>query len=181
MRILLCALVICFVTIITNAQQSKMEFTYPPSASDSKANSDTVPEVYAMTTQFDSILVLRFKYQADLLVELERFVKYYKIRNAVILSGIGSVRNYHYHMVSNRTFPSKNIFVKDTTAPADIVSMNGYVVDGRVHAHITFADTEKSFGGHLEPGTHVFAYAAVTLGVVKGEAIFNRMDDKTYR
>ena len=28
-----------------------------------------------------------------------------KIKNAVILAGIGSVRNYHFHTVSNRDFP----------------------------------------------------------------------------
>ena len=40
-------------------------------------------------------------------------VKQEKIKNGVILSGIGSVRGYHIHQVGNRTFPSKNIFVKD--------------------------------------------------------------------
>ena len=137
--------------------------------------------MYAMSTQFDSIFVLRFKYQADLSTDLDSLVKRYKIRNAVILSGIGSVRNYHYHVVSNRTFPSKNIFVKDTTAPADIVSMNGYIIDGRIHAHITFSDADKAFGGHLERGTTVFTFAIVTIGVLKEGIDLRKIDDKTYR
>ncbi|MGH9672823.1 MAG: PCC domain-containing protein, partial [Bryobacteraceae bacterium] len=90
---------------------------------DSKANSDAVPDVYAISGQFERVLVLRFKYQADLLAGIEKMVAEHKIRNAVFLSGIGSVRNYHIHQVSNRTFPSKNVFVKDDTAPADIVSI----------------------------------------------------------
>ena len=40
--------------------------------------------------------------------------------DAVILSGAGSVRGYQVHQVSNRTFPSKNTFVKNPTAPADL-------------------------------------------------------------
>lgn len=148
---------------------------------DTRPNSDQVPDAYALTGQFDRVLVLRFKYQTDLLNGLERMVKESKIRNAVILSGIGSVKSYHYHAVSNGTFPSRNIFVKNPTGPADIAGMNGYVIDGRVHAHITFADPDKAFGGHLEPGTTVFTFAIVTVGVFKDGIDLNRVDDKNYR
>jgi uncharacterized protein len=164
------------------AQPTRTEVTNATSAAvDSKPNSDKVPDVYALSGQFDRVLVLRFKYQADLLAGLERMVKENKIRNAVILSGIGSVRSYHYHTVSNGTFPSKNIFVNNPNGPADIAGMNGYVIDGRVHAHITFADPDKAFGGHLEPGTSVFTFAIVTIGVFKDGIDFNHLDDKNYR
>jgi predicted DNA-binding protein with PD1-like motif len=59
--------------------------------------------------------------------------------------------------------------------------MNGYVIDGRVHAHITFADADKAFGGHLEPGTSVFTFAVVTVGVFKDGIDLSRVDDKNYR
>ncbi len=150
-------------------------------AEDAKPNSDRVPDVYALTGQFDRVLVLRFKYQADLLAGLERMVKEHQVRNAVILSGIGSVKSYHYHTVSNGTFPSKNIFVKNPDAPADITSINGYVIDGRIHAHITFADPDKAFGGHLEPGTRVFTFAVVTVGVFKDGIDLKGVDDKSHR
>ena len=164
------------------AQPARTEVTNVTStAVDAKPNSDTVPDVYALSGQFDRVLVLRFKNQTDLLAGLERMVKEHKIRNAVILSGVGSVRSYHYHTVSNSTFPSRNIFVKNPTGPADIVSMNGYVIDGRVHAHITLADPDKAFGGHLEAGTSVFTFAVVTIGVFKNGIDLNRVDDKNYR
>jgi predicted DNA-binding protein with PD1-like motif len=140
-----------------------------------------VPDVYAISGSFARVLVLRFKYQTDLLAGLEKMVKEQKVRNAVILAGAGSVRNYHVHAVSNRTFPSKNVFVKDPTAPADIVSMNGYVIDGRIHAHMTMATAEHAFGGHLEPGTDVFTFAIVTVGVLDDGVDLSRVDDKTYR
>ena len=151
------------------------------SADDSKANSKDVPEVYAIDGRIERVLILRFKYQADLLAGLESMVKQHKIRNAVILAGAGSLRGYHVHTVSNRTFPSKNIYTKDPTAPSDILSMNGYVVDGRVHAHITLANPDKAFGGHLEAGTEVFTFAVVTLGVLADGVDLKRVDDKTYR
>ena len=164
------------------AQQTRTEVTMATTpAEDSKANSVKVPDAYAMEGQFARVLVLRFKHQADLLAGLESMVKQHKIRNAVILAGIGSVRNYHVHAVSNRTFPSKDMFVKDATAPADILSMNGYVIDGRIHAHMTMANPDRAFGGHLEPGTNVFTFAAVTLGVLGDGVDLSRLDDKTFR
>jgi uncharacterized protein len=150
-------------------------------ADDAKPNSDKVPEVYAIAGQFERILVLRFKYEADLLAGLEKMVKENHVRNAVILSGIGSLRGYHVHVVSNRTFPSKNLFIKDPTAPADLTNMNGYVIDGRVHAHVTLANADKAFGGHLEAGTTVFTFAVITVGVLPDGVDLSRLDDKTYR
>jgi predicted DNA-binding protein with PD1-like motif len=163
------------------AQQTQTEVTSVRVPADTMANSKAVPDVYAIVSQFERVVLLRLKYRVDLLAGLEKAVKEEKIQDAVILAGTGSVRNYHFHVVSNRTFPSRNIFVKDTTAPADIVSMNGYVINGRVHAHVTLTDRDKAFGGHLEPGTSVFTFAIVTLGVFKDGIDLNRIDDKTYR
>ena len=167
---------------LATAQPVRTELTITNApAEDAKPNNDKVPDAYALTSQFDRVLVLRIKNQADLLAGLERMVKECKIRNAVILSGIGSVKGYHYHTVGNSTFPLKNVFVKDPAGPADIAGMNGYVIGGRVHAHITFADPENAFGGHLEHGTTVFTFAIVTIGVFKNGIDLNRVDDMTYR
>jgi len=164
------------------AEETRTEVTKATTpADDSKANSDAVPDVYAINGQFDHVVILRFKYQTDLLTGLEKMAKEQKIRNAVILSAIGSVRGYHVHSVTNRTFPSKDTFVKDPTAPADLISMNGYIIDGRVHAHVTLANPDKAFGGHLEKGTEVFTFAVVTVGVLKDGIDLSKVDDKTYR
>jgi predicted DNA-binding protein with PD1-like motif len=170
------------VTGLAGAQETRTEVAKPTTATDdSKPNNDGVPDVYAISGQFDRVLIVRLKYQTDLLAGLERAVKTNHIRNAVILSGIGSVRGFHIHSVSNRTFPSKDTFVKNPTAPADLVSINGYVIDSRVHAHVTLATADKAFGGHLEPGTEVFTFAIVTIGVLNDKADLSRVDDKTYR
>lgn len=164
------------------AQQTRKEVVQATTpAKDARGLSAGVPKAFAIPSQFERVLVLRFKYQTDLLAGLESMVKQYKIRNGVILSAIGSVRNYHLHTVTNRTFPSKDTYVQDPSAPADIVSMNGYIIGGRVHAHMTLADPDKAFGGHLEPGTNVFTFAAVTVGVFPDGVDLSRIDDKTYR
>ena len=148
---------------------------------DSRPNSDKVPDAYAIESEFERVVILRFKYKVDLLATFEDMVKKGNIRNAVILAGTGSVRNYHVHSVSNRVFPSENIYIKDPTKPADIVSMNGYIIDGRIHAHMTLTDENHAFGGHLEPGTSVFTFAIITLGVFQDGVDLSKIDDKTYR
>ncbi len=148
---------------------------------DSKPNSSAVPDVYALSAELERVVILRLKFDTDLLAGIEAEVKRQGIKNAVIFSAIGSVRGYHVHSVVNRDFPSRDVFVKDVQGPADIQAMNGYVIDGRVHAHIVLSNPDFSFGGHLEPGTPVFTFAVVTLGVLKDGVDLRRVDDKTYR
>ena len=85
------------------------------------------------------------------------------------------------HQVGNREFPPKDVFVKDATAPADIIGMSGLVIGGRVHAHITLANPEKAFGSHLEPDTTVYTFAIVTLGVLEDGLDLSQIDDWNYR
>ena len=60
-------------------------------------------------------------------------------------------------------------------------AMSGFVIDGRVHPHITLANADKAFGRQLEPDTIVFAFAVVTLGGLDGGLDLTRIDDRTYR
>ena len=85
------------------AQQARHEIT-KASPGDKKGLSASVPDVYAIPGQFQRIVVLRFKNQTDLLAGLTKMVAEQKIRNAVILSGIGSVRNYQIHSSAIATF-----------------------------------------------------------------------------
>jgi predicted DNA-binding protein with PD1-like motif len=164
------------------AQKTHKEVVKPTTPEgDSKANDPDVPEGVAISAEFERVVVFRFKYQTDLLEGIQKLVEKEKIRNAVILSGIGSVRNYQIHSVSNREFPSKNVYIEDKTSPADIISVNGYVFDGRLHPHITLTNGDQAFGGHLEPGTNVFTFAIITLGVFGDDVDIHRFDDKTWR
>lgn len=171
--------VLLAVTLSLSAQETRHEVVHksPNPADDARPNSNRVPEVYAMNANLKRIVVLRFKFGTDLLAGLQRMVKEEKIRNAVILSGFGSVRNFQVHQVGNRDLPPKDVFVKNPSAPADIISMSGMVAEGRVHPHITLANAERAFGGHLEPGTNVFTFAVVTLGVLDDNVDLSRVDD----
>ncbi len=165
------------------AQETRREIVNaaPTPVGDTKPNSDKVPDAYAISGHFDRVIVLRFKFNTDLLAGIEKMVKQEHIRNAVVINGIGSVRGYQVHQVSNRDFPSKNTFVKNPTEPADVIGMSGYIIDGKLHVHMTMATPDRAFGGHLEAGTTVFTFVSVTLGVLSDGVDLSRIDDKTYR
>ena len=111
------------------AQETRREVSHATGnpAVDSKPNSPDVPDVFAVSGHLERIVVLRFKFGSDLLAGLQKMVAQEKIKNAVILSAFGSVRGYQVHMVSNRDMPEKLLFVKNPTAPADIIGMSGMV------------------------------------------------------
>jgi predicted DNA-binding protein with PD1-like motif len=165
------------------AEESRREIvnSAPTPADDAKPNSDKVPDVYPIYGKISRVVIFRFKNDTDLLAGMDKMIKQEKIRNAVILSAAGSLKGYQVHQISNRDFPSKNMFVKDPTAPCDLISMNGYVINGRLHAHMTLANPDKAFGGHLEPGSTVFTFAIVTLGILEDGIDISKVDDKTYR
>jgi len=144
------------------------------------AQDSVVPEVVTTSAQFDRVIVVRMKQHTDLLAGLQKAVEKEKIKNAVILSGIGSLTTYHIHVVDNSTFPSKNVFFKDSI-PVDLVSVNGYIFNGKVHTHINISDENLALGGHLEPGTAVFTFAIITIGVFTEEINLDRFDDKYWK
>ncbi len=98
----------------------------------------------------------------DVLLGLREAVRESGIRNGVVLTGIGSVSRYRVHVVRTTNLPPGDTFFEDE-GPYDILSITGYVLDGRVHAHITLSNKEQAAGGHLEEGCRVLTFAVITL------------------
>lgn len=116
------------------------------------------------TQSFDATryVALRLDPGDDLLLSLRAAVREQGIRNATILSGVGSLDQYHYHVVKTTNMPPGNTFVKGE-GPFDILTVTGLVVDGEVHAHVAFSDTELAMGGHIEEGCRVLTFAVIVM------------------
>ena len=158
------------------------ETTHPrPTPEDLRPNDPKVPDAYAISGHFSRIVVMRMKFQSDLLHGMEKLVKQQNIRNGVILSGIGSLRGYRVHSVSSRDLPPTDTYVTQPKAPANLNGMNGYIVDGAIHAHVTLAvnNGQGTVSGHLEPGCEVLTYAIVTVGVL--DTPLGRVQEQNYR
>jgi predicted DNA-binding protein with PD1-like motif len=98
----------------------------------------------------------------DVLQSIRAAVQEQNIRNGVILNGVGSLNRYHVHVVEIPTLPTRDVFLRGE-GPFDILSLSGLVIDGRVHAHIAFANAEKAMGGHMEEGCRILTFGTVML------------------
>ncbi len=116
------------------------------------------------TQTFDAsrFVALRLDPGEDVLLSLRAAVEEQRIRNAAILSGVGSLDRYHFHVVRTTKMPPGNTFVQGE-GPFDILTITGLVVAGEVHAHIAFSNTELAMGGHLEEGCRVLTFAVVVM------------------
>ena len=113
------------------------------------------------------LFIVRLDSGEDLLQSLRAAVAEKGIRHGVILSGVGSISSYHVHVVETTNLPPGDIFFRGEGA-FDVLSVTGLVMDGRVHAHITFSNTEKAMGGHLEEGCRILTFGVVVMAEVEG-------------
>ncbi|CAA9543895.1 MAG: hypothetical protein AVDCRST_MAG49-1241 [uncultured Thermomicrobiales bacterium] len=118
--------------------------------------------MHAETARFGRMWCLRLDPGEDLLDRLRRAAEELGVRDGAFLGGVGSLASYHVHVVSSTDLPPTNAFMRGD-GPFDILAITGHVLGGRVHAHLTFSDSEKAMGGHLEPGCQVLTFAVVTL------------------
>jgi len=114
------------------------------------------------TAAIRRLIVVRFNPGEDLLQSLREAVHENGIKHGLILSGLGSLSRYHVHVVKTTNMPPGDTFFEGE-GPFDILTLTGAILDGRVHAHITFSNTEKALGGHLEEGCQVLTFALATL------------------
>jgi hypothetical protein len=135
--------------------------------------------VQSISTGFERIEIIRMKPGTDMLEGLNKVIKEKKIKNAVILAGIGSVTDYHYHVVSDKNLPPAEEFPKASVA-MDLTSVQGYILNGRVHAHITLSDENSVVGGHLEAGTKALTFFIITIGVLPDKLDLVNLDNYKY-
>ena len=117
-------------------------------------------------------IALRLDPGDDLLISLRDAVNELGIRNAAILSGVGSLDRYHVHVVKTTHMPPGDTFIRGE-GPFDILTVTGVVLDGKVHAHLTFSNTERALGGHLEEECRVLTFAVVFLAETSGADFTN--------
>ncbi len=140
---------------------------------------DDTPDVYSISSEFERIELLRMRPGTDLLEGLNKFIQREGVKNAVILVGIGSVTDYHYHVVSDKNLPPAEEYPK-ASVPMDLTSVQGYILNGRVHAHITLADENSIVGGHLEAGTKALTFFILTIGILPDGLEISKFDDYTF-
>ncbi|HON01239.1 MAG TPA: DNA-binding protein [Acidobacteriota bacterium] len=129
----------------------------------------------AAVSNFERIVVAHLGPGTDLLEGLQKVASAERIHNGVILAGIGSVTDYHFHVVSDKNLPPAETYPQASVAK-DLTSLQGYILGGRIHAHMTLSDENSVVGGHVEPGTKALTFFIVTIGVLPSELELETLD-----
>ena len=116
-------------------------------------------------TDIKRIVLVRINPGDDILLGLRRMAEEQGIKNGVILTGFGSVSSSHFHVVMSNDLPPAESYPKSIQA-LDVCAVGGMILDGRVHAHITFSDERNGFGGHLEEGNLALTFLNMAIADV---------------
>jgi hypothetical protein len=118
--------------------------------------------------KFGNVHVLRLDKGDYLLESIEELIKEQKIKNAVVLSGIGTLDYCVLHMVMTTGFPPVEHFERWEDKPLELASIDGIIADGVPHLHTVVSDHQYSYAGHLEPGCRVLYLAEIVIAEIDG-------------
>jgi len=102
--------------------------------------------VEANAMSLSRIHILRVDPGEDLFESTQRFLDLAGVRQAVVLGGYGTLAAYHLHWVTHNRLPSETAFGRGYGG-IEILAMNGLVVDGQPHIHVTLSTPDGAFGG----------------------------------
>lgn len=121
-----------------------------------------------MHSQHGSFYAIRLDKGDDLLNSIENFIEQNHIRDAVILSGIGTLDQCCMHFVTHTDDASKMDFKEWNDTPLEIASISGIIADGTPHLHMVVSTNENSWGGHVEPGCRTLYLCELMLMTLPG-------------
>ena len=98
-----------------------------------------------------------------LLESVQQAVKDNDVRNGVVVSGVGTLKNLHMHYITHTDFPPTDEFV-NIERPLELLSVSGIIADGEPHLHVVVScKTEGVWAGHLEDNSEVAYLAEVAI------------------
>ena len=113
------------------------------------------------------IVLLDLQRGEKLLESVSEQLKESGIKNAVILSAIGSLQKAVFHRVTGMEREPVDEYIT-VEKPLELASLQGVVIDGHPHFHMVISDLEQPYTGHLEEGTTVLYLTEITLAEIKG-------------
>ncbi len=122
------------------------------------------------TFDLKAIHIVRVDPGEDILESLSSFCREAGIRQAVIMSGYGTLAAHSLHWVAHNRIPSENRFGKGEGG-IEILSMNGLVVRGEAHIHVSLATEQGAYGGHMEPGCIAYVLCEVFIAEISGDEL----------
>ncbi len=100
-----------------------------------------------------NIIFLRLNKNEDIIKQIKIACKIYNVKTAIVISGIGQIKNVQLGYFKEKGNYTKEIFNK----PLEILSLNGNICydngEYTIHIHVVLGDEKKNaFGGHFFEG-----------------------------
>jgi predicted DNA-binding protein with PD1-like motif len=133
-----------------------------------------------IVTGFGKVQVVTIGLQpGELLLEsIETALKEKEIRDGVVISGIGTLKNLRMHYITGIDPPPKDEIV-NIERPLELLSVSGIIADGEAHLHVVVScKQEEMFGGHLEHGSKVAYLAEIAILRCDDLEITRKLDEQ---
>ena len=115
--------------------------------------------------------------KGELLLEnIEKELQRLGIQSGVLVSGIGSLRKMVMHVIASTNDNPDNEFLT-VEAPLEISAIQGLIVNGEPHFHITCSEPGNVYIGHLEPGCEVQYLVEIGILEVKDLDLERKADE----
>ena len=92
------------------------------------------------------------------------------IRDAVLVSAIGTLTVVRYHRITGTGLPPRDEILT-IEAPMELSAVQGIVAGGEPHLHMVFTDLNQTYSGHLEDGCEVTYLAELVFAELRGLAL----------
>ena len=107
--------------------------------------------------------VLRFD-EGDLLLEgIREYIAKENIKEACVVSGIGTLSDCVMHMIMTTGYPPVDQMEHWVNSPLEISSISGVIAGGVEHLHMVVSDHRVAYSGHLEPGCRILYVGEVVI------------------
>lgn len=125
--------------------------------------------VVARDAFLSEVVLVRLNAGDEILTALSAVCREAGIRNGVVLTGIGSLRESAYYVLRpDSGYPPTEMFHDRLTEPVEVLSLSGIIADFEPHLHVTLARRNQAFGGHVESGCVVHTLVELTIGRLAG-------------
>lgn len=131
-----------------------------------------------VSNKIGRIFFVRMEEGDDVAESIDKLIADEKIKNAIVVSAIGTLSTGRTHYITTTTYPSSFTFNTLENKPIELSSIDGLIVDGVAHLHTVISDPNGTYPGHLEPGNKVLYVYEMAIIEVEGLEITRKVNEK---
>jgi len=122
---------------------------------------------YFSTHEIGRIFVVSLDPGDYLLESIMDLIQKENVKDAVVISAIGTLDHCRVHMVMTTGYPPENRFEHWKDKPLELASVSGVIANGEPHLHVVVSDSEKAYAGHLERGSRTLYLAEIVIAELR--------------